>query len=126
MKGASMRGKVGAKIRWSDPNPRLAAAEHPTLLDIVWAAGIFEGEGTVAMVYVPTVRRRIGRQILIVQKDPWILYKLQRLFGGYVGKQGKIKGWQLSGARARGFAMTIYKFLSPRRQAQVFTLFGKV
>ena len=45
----------------------------------------------------------------------------QPLFGGHVSKyRNKCSRWHLSGTRARGFLMTMYKFLSPHRKLQVF------
>ena len=93
----------------------------PALLDIAWAAGIFEGEGH---------SRYNGRtsEASISQKDRWILDKLKSLFGGRVygpyKKKGRAKyriyAWVCLGPRARGFLMTIYSFLSPRRKIQAF------
>lgn len=96
----------------------LAATEHPTVKDIIWAAGVFEGEGN-------STDWKAG--VSIGQKDRWILDKFRALFGGAVGERHKLyKGedykyycWHASGARARGFLMTVYQFLSPRRQEQV-------
>lgn len=94
-------------------NPLLAAVAHPTSRDIAWAAGIFEGEGY--------CRFGTGSQaVLIGQKDGWVLERLQLFFGGSIGppRPNGVCGWLLTGARARGFLMTIYSFLSPRRQEQ--------
>ena len=62
----------------------------------------------------------------MIQQDLWMLEKLKELFGGTIShrKRSGISNkdyrlWRISGARARGFAMTIYKFLSPRRQEQL-------
>ena len=85
----------------------------PTTLDIAWAAGIYEGEGSCE------VNRRTQR-VKVTQKDRWILDKLQKLFGGRLSKTPN-KGcstWQCYATRARGFLMTIYSFLSPWRKAQ--------
>jgi len=81
------------------------------MLDIAWAAGIYEGEGCC---------NKDGA-LHVAQKDPWLLLRLQAFFGGSVTEtKGKRCGvWLVSGARARGFAMTIYSLLSPRRQAQI-------
>lgn len=91
------------------------AVESPTILDIAWAAGIYEGEGH--------VQRQYQRQrCCVTQKDTWILEKLKRLFGGsiYTAKTGaKCSAWYISGPRARGFLYTIFCFLSPRRKQQI-------
>lgn len=82
---------------------------HPTSLDIAWAAGIYEGEGSAGY-----------SGISVSQSDRWILDRFQTLFGGKVSYEQSIEMhfWRASGARARGFLMTIYRFLSPWRQAK--------
>jgi hypothetical protein len=95
------------------------AIEHPTIFDIAWAAGIYEGEGCVIL------RRDKGWiSIHVNQNDPWLVEKLIRLFGGskFTGKTPKGKPhfrWDLHGARACGFLLTVYKFLSPRKQQKI-------
>lgn len=93
-----------------------AATEHPTPIDIAWAAGIFEGEGST----------NSTGTLMIYQREPWLLYRLQSLFGGMVKEStdnptswGRCGSWTITGGRARGFAMTIYKFLSPHRKEQL-------
>jgi hypothetical protein len=90
------------------------ATEHPTALDIAWAAGIYEGEGTCQ--YVPSG----SIHVLVPQKDPWLVNRFQALFGGGVHYSAKINQWRWNayGVLGRGFLMTIYKFLSPWRKAQ--------
>ena len=96
--------------------PGYEATVHPKLVDIGWAAGIFEGEGSVG-----TSGPRKGQALTISQKDPWVLHRIKELFGGSV--TGKAYGgtyrWGAYGARARGIAMTFYSFLSPRRKMQL-------
>jgi hypothetical protein len=99
---------------------------HPETKDIYWAAGIYEGEGN-------CIQATRTQRVSISQKDIWILDKFRALFGGSVNKR-KNNGsnlvkrptgdlscfcWVLTGVRARGFLMTIYSLLSPRRQEQV-------
>lgn len=89
------------------------ATKSPTLTDLAWAAGIIEGEGS--FVY------NAGSQVLSVpQKDPWILYRMQELFGGNIRtrSQNGMYSWAIYGTRARGVIYTLFKFLSPRRKAQ--------
>lgn len=92
------------------------ASDHPSLYDIVWVAGIYEGEGCI------TSPSEYSLTIAINQKDPWILKKIHRLFGGLLAERdhGRYWGWTCTGDRARGFALTIYKFLSPRRKSEIF------
>lgn len=83
----------------------------PCLMDIAWAAGIYEGEGAA---------NKYGG-VSVGQNEQWILKKLKRLFGGkiYQYKNYKHSSWYIGGARGRGFLLTIYKFLSPRRKKQI-------
>src|SRR5271155_2414631 len=94
-----------------------------TSQQLAWAAGIFEGEGCCSW----TSRERNCQEVMIKQNDPWILDEFSRIFGGKVSPcKGSNKlshnlgyRWRVSGPTARGFLMTVYSFLSPRRQAQV-------
>lgn len=107
-------------------DPLKSPIAHPTMSDLAWAAGIYEGEGSV---HGANVRHCIT--VTVAQKDPWLLHKLAALFGGRVFKcqpksreDGRfscdyIHRWDLGGARARGFAYTIFSFLSPRRRQQI-------
>lgn len=106
-----------------------AATKSPTVKEIAWAAGIYEGEGTSFR-----VGNKYGPAVHITQKDPWLLYKLEELFGGnvtakmksnaYGGKEFSIYRWQAYGPRAYGFLLTIYCFLSPRRKEQAQIALG--
>jgi hypothetical protein len=103
--------------------PGLEATFHPTTHDIAWAAGIFEGEGYCVSPFHRAENCYMSQTVQIAQKDPWILYKLQMLFGGKITmtkyKCASYPRWVITGPRARGFLMTIYMFLSPRRQDQI-------
>jgi len=102
--------KNGWKLgRRYSPAPTLRA----TTQDLVWAAGIYEGEGS--------CRYGTGSEAACVsQKDDWLLLRLQALFGGTITRSNSACGlWQIYGARARGFLQSIYGLLSPRRQDQV-------
>lgn len=125
--GGPMRKQGDAiKSRLGACDPKLVATERPTIHDICWAAGIYEGEGSVV-----SSSKRKGRHgsVMIGQKDPWLGERLKALFGGTITVQHqKTAGrsepitmyyWGISGARARGFLMTIYQFLSPRRQERI-------
>jgi hypothetical protein len=109
-------------------DPKLAAVESPSPQSIAWAAGLYEGEGSCVLrtegQYVK------GMQVSLAQKDRWVLDRMKALFGGSVSyynlrvtevrKRGSnIHVWHATGARAAGFVMTIYKFLSPRRQERI-------
>ena len=106
------------------------AVKHPTVRDIERAAGYFEGEGTTSK------NGKSSTTVSVKQKDPWILLWLQDRFGGTVKERTYLrKGygeselitnstWTIHGPRARGFLMTIYSLLSPRRQLQARRALG--
>ena len=97
--------------------PDLRPTIRPTLHDIAWAAGIYEGEGSVARL------RKNGIQVQVGQKESWLCDRLRDRFGGSVLKREMndqpFFTWAVSGARARGFLLTIYTLMSPRRQDQI-------
>ena len=105
--------------RWGQyMKPSLVAKDSPTILDIVWASAIHEGEGHCNF-------QEGTHRVTVTQHDPWVLKKLKRLFGGSISRVytnpagSKYRKWVIYGPRARGFLMTIYKWLSPRRKKQV-------
>ena len=99
-------------------------AGRPTMRDIVWAAGVYEGEGSIT-------RRKAHQRSVVIQlsqKDGWLPQRLAEYFGGtarcygpYETTLGKTTMWRwaLWGPRAWGFGLTIYPLLSPRRQQQI-------
>ena len=116
---------------WSKPEH--APIAHPSILDIAWAAGIFEGEGTCRRSH--GVKDPYGSMAITVgQKERWILDKLRDLFGGRVSiskakpnsniPSGPQHIWYVGGSRGRGFILTIFTFLSPRRRAQARRALG--
>ena|SRR3990167_9067469 len=91
-----------------------APTEQATPHDIIWAAGIFEGEGS--------SRYGAGTEAACIsQNGRWLVERLQALFGGTITQSpGRdFSMWQIYGARARGFLQSIYGLLSPRRQEQI-------
>ena len=113
---ASVRFK-GTHYNYGSVKPGLEATISPTNMDLAWAAGIFEGEGYM------NKRGNTSQQCGVGQKDRWVVDKFKAMFGGSIGER-EINGapfyeWHISGARARGFLMTMFTFLSPRRQEQV-------
>jgi hypothetical protein len=81
-------------------------------------AGLFEGEGH--------CRGNGTEQAVISMSDREPIQKLQDFLGGSVlVKEYPDHGWKtqyrwgICGARARGFLMTIYRLVSPRRQEQI-------
>ena len=91
-----------------------------TLADLHWAAGYYEGEGSMSA-------NRGSGYVSISQNQSWPNEKMQRLFGGNIRfRQVDSKRnphissfWFITGPRARGFIMTIYSLLSPNRQMQI-------
>ena len=110
----------------------LDATVHPTTLDIVWAAGIYEGEGCVSRKGEGGMRTEV---VCVSQKHRWILDRLCAFFGGSVGishygagsryAKHELFVWNICGARARGFLMTVYQFLSPHRRLRAKQVLGE-
>lgn len=104
--------------------------QHPTLIDIAWAAGVYEGEGHVRL--NNNGRGGHGVQLTVTQKDPWILQRLRDWFGGaiyvnrrpYMGQAYVMHHWHVYGPRARAFILTVFTWLSPRRRVQVRACLG--
>ena len=104
----------------ADTSPVQKSTIKPTIRDIAWAAGFLEGEGSFAS---------RGGTVNAVQVNTEPLHRLQELFGGSIYFDDKrtqknpnwqpVSAWSVSGARARGFAMTIYSLMSSRRQEQI-------
>ena len=106
----------------------LDAILKPTDLEIAWAAGIFEGEGSCCA-------SGTGKRSFVVavdQKDPELLYRLRDLFGGTVDEYENNRGtlansfksftifrWAICGDRARIFLAAIYGYLTVRRKTQI-------
>jgi hypothetical protein len=99
--------------------PGLEPIKVPTAIDIAWAAGIYEGEGTCSS------KSGAGGSygITVSQKDPELLYRLRDWFGGSVIRfpNGKFEchRWAVSGDKARGFLAAIYPFMTARRKSQI-------
>ncbi len=101
------------------PNkPELDATKVPTEIDIAWAAGIYEGEGTCRLCGY----NKRSFMATVVQKDPELLYRLRDWFGGSLQGNSNLSGayaWNICGDRARIFVALIYKFMTARRRAQI-------
>src|SRR5258706_7126079 len=81
--------------------------EVPTMKDIAWAAGIYEGEGSVSR-DVNCTGYWSGIRISVTQKDRWLLHRLKALFGGTIATQKTnvpypCSEWRLASSRANGF-----------------------
>lgn len=110
-------------------DPDTAPTQSPSMLDIAWAAGLYEGEGSCKRAsssrLTSVATYGAGLFITVPQKDPECLIRLKTLFGGVISDDNNAcKQWRLCGARARGFALTIFAFLTTRRKEQVRRAFG--
>jgi hypothetical protein len=112
--GYRNRGRIRADLH---PTSR------PTLQDITWAAGFYEGEGC--------AHHNGGwtANVMFAQKDIWPLQRLRALFGGKLSLTTKRNGrqyhtLQIVGPLARGFLFTIFTLLSPRRRRQIKEALG--
>lgn len=98
--------------------PGLDANRIPTNLDVAWAAGIYEGEGSCI---APGKSHSFSVQVS--QKDPELLYRLRDLFGGtvkpYMNGGFSIYHYKACGDRGRVFLAAIYPYLTVRRKAQI-------
>jgi len=86
----------------------------PKAEDKAWAAGFYEGEGSVLL-------HRHTFRITIPQKQREPLDRLQSWYGGSIKDPVPSKDlsvWYLAGQGARNFMTDIYPMLSPRRQEQ--------
>ncbi len=107
-------GKVGRTHKHTQPSKR------PSMRDIAFAAGFFEGDGS-----VNANQSKGSPTVQIAQKDSEILYQLRGFFGGSVKCYTRKKDgrsyykWWLTGKHARAFLFTIYTMLTERRKLQI-------
>lgn len=93
---------------------------EPSLRDIAWAAGFLEGEGSFQS---KSKGHSIGVSAVQVNKEP--VQRMLDLFGGSLKMYYKnppdkpIWRWTANGARGRGIALTLYSFMSAKRQEQI-------
>ena len=109
----------------------IKATVSPSILDLSWAAGFLEGEGS----FKTNGTKRPSQQVQAAQVQIEPLQRLQRFFGGKITfcrqarpEQQPIGKWGISGARARGVMLTLFSFMSPRRKGQILealNAFGK-
>lgn len=90
-------------------------------IDVAWAAGVFEGEGSF------NFDSRTGQSsgVRIQMTDLDVLEKMQSLFGGTIGTAYEAKGnwkkcyyWYLGSISADNFVKEIYPYLMSRRKAR--------
>ena len=95
----------------------LAPSVKATTLDLAFAAGFYEGEGTA---YRDPRHDSVRAQA--TQKEREMLDWLRDRFGGNVYKRSDKTAffqWHISGRRASGFLQSIYPLLSDRRQLKI-------
>lgn len=91
-------------------------------VDIAWAAGFLEGEGS-----FQKSRYSIRTDASQVQREP--LERLQKLFGGPIYRRyqrgtDEIHTWAVHGQMAASIMMTLYVLMSPKRQRQILKCLG--
>ena len=102
----------------------IPASRKPTIIDIGWAAGFLEGEGTFNVNH-GALLGSASSKVSATQKQREPLERLQALFGGsIVVFKAKYWRWTVYGSRARGVMFTMFSLLSPRRREQVKTALG--
>jgi len=94
------------------------ATRSPSTVDLAWAAGFLEGEGSFQC--APYIRLEAAQAI----QEP--LDRLQAIFGGSISEYRHPRSpnvpmfmWRTHGSRAEGIMMTLFLFLSARRRDQV-------
>lgn len=92
-------------------------------LDLKWAAGFMEGEGSFLWVGggAETNYRERAR-VVAYQNQAWPLEEMRRIFGGKIYRSSTRtdnKTWVIDGRMAVQIMMTLYAAMSPRRQEQI-------
>lgn len=99
----------------------LLPTEKPHEVDVAWAAGFWEGEGSVCKASTNTF------QITATQKNLEPLLRLRQWFGGSVTqRRGGLFSWQVSGPLARQFVPRVWPYLSARRREQLISKGGLI
>lgn len=101
---------------FANRKPGLDPDKKPTELDLAWAAGFYEGEGTCGC------NARSGAlKVSVPQHNLEPLLKLKALFGGAIHTpvSGRPSVWQIYGPRAYYMMEEIYPYLSAKRRGQV-------
>lgn len=111
------------------------------LPELAWAAGFFDGEGTIACSFSHRKTSRDGGnrtlQIQIGQTDPFVLRRFQKAVGGLGvvygpysrpnGRAKKIWFWSVANfEHVQAVVAMLWKFLSPIKRQQAFLALQKV
>ena len=103
----------------------------PTPEEIAWAAGFYEGEGSVILTG-SKAKGYTNLGVVMVQCNKEPLERLDRIYSGHFqvthnhrrnAKWNDAWRWWLSGARAKEFINLIYPFLSTKRRFQIIDKF---
>lgn len=103
---------------------------RPTTKLICVAAGFLEGEGCFNWRKPKLLHHSTTFRISAIQVNREPVDKLQQLFGGNIASKsarGRSQAafiWSVNGERAFGVALTIFQFLSKRRQQQILKGFA--
>lgn len=94
-------------------------------LDVAWAAGFLEGEGS----FVTNGRRGCTTTASQINQEP--LLRLQEIFGGAVVPHKTPKGkpnyrWRTHGMRAAAIARLIFPHLSEKRKSQAERIISRL
>lgn len=107
-------------------NPKTAkATQHPRVRDLAWAAGFLEGEGSFYQSGGAKRRHRGTAYVVAYQVNKQPVQRLLSVLGGALhqrqarGKAQPVWVWRASGSRARGIIMTLFAFMSDKRQTQM-------
>jgi len=99
-----------------------------TTVDLAWAAGFLEGEGSFRFSQRDTGRPHGTPTVTAAQKDPESLKRLHTLFSGNVPtpyiarvnrKECRVYQWRIYGERAVGVMYALYPWMSGYRKAQI-------
>jgi len=127
-RGAWQRGHP-ERCFWHGKTAHNAGKDGPTTLvaeissstkDICWTAGFLEGEGS----FTGFGKDDGTGQVTAVQVNQESVSRLLSLYGGTVRLRSTPRGkplwvWTVTGARARGVAMTMYSLMSEKRKRQI-------
>lgn len=104
-----------------DARAYLKSTRSPTSADLHWAAGFLEGEGCFTRNHTSVGCPAVSASQINLEP----LARLREFLGGSISSvhsRGNRQGhfaWQISGQRARGVMMTLYKLLSQKRQQAI-------
>lgn len=81
MHPASQQNESEDIVRSARIHEGAEAGRNDRLVDVIWAAGFFDGEGCV---FIMNEKNHHSLRLVVTQKYPSQLYVFQRLWGGYL------------------------------------------